>query len=270
MYKEYVPGGILKHYVQCYFTCETDTAVITNDKVFAAGFIEIMFNIGAEGPQKITNGGHVHQPPIQLWGQTVQPFTFTSSGKHTMFGIRFFPHTAAFFFGEAMEEFNDKMLDLTDIAGTTATLLHARLMEAKVLYSKIELVEDFLLARLSAFGSGSTKLQLMHSIMQDLSKNDFWANINTVAARYGMSSRYLQKLFLKHSGLSPGLFSKIARFQKSLQLVSQNNHPLTAIAHSCGYYDQSHFIKDFKYFTGTKPSVFLPENSTDLFVPLNN
>jgi AraC-like DNA-binding protein len=269
-YREYSPNNILKQYVQCYFICETHTAVITEDKVFATGFVEIMFNLGTDGPQKILNGGLVNDPLIQLWGQTIQPLTFESFGRHSMFGIRFFTHTAACFFDEPIEKFNDMVIDFADIAGKEARLLHLKLMEAESSDRKIELTEQFLLARLSLFGHKFEKLKLVTSIMHEMNRGDFFENINSVAARYGMSSRYLQKVFLMYSGLSPNLFSKISRFQKSLQLVAKNNLSLTAIAYHCGYYDQSHFIKDFKYFTGFPPSLFLPESSSDLFASLNS
>jgi AraC-like DNA-binding protein len=269
-YREFIPGNILKNYVQCYFTCETDTAVITEDKVFATGFVEIMFNLGTDGPQKLINEGLINEPAIQLWGQTIQPFTFASPGKHSMFGIRFFSHTAACFFNEPIEEFNDRVIDFYDIAGREAALLHSKLLDAETIDKKIELAEQFLLARLSRFGHRFAKLKLLNSIMQELKKDDFFENINSVAGRYGMSSRYLQKIFLNYSGLGPNLFSKITRFQKSLQLVTKNDLSFTEIAYKCGYYDQSHFIKDFKYFTGFTPSLFSPESSTDLFVTLNN
>jgi hypothetical protein len=129
-YKEFAPNGILKNYVQCYFICEADTAVITEDKVFATGFVEIMFNLGTDGPQKIVNGGLINEPRVQLWGQTIQPFTFASFGKHAMFGIRFFAHTAACFFDEPIAEFNDQVIDFYDVAGGEVGELHSRLMGA--------------------------------------------------------------------------------------------------------------------------------------------
>lgn len=52
-YTEYHPKGILKDFIQCYFVCETDIPVMTDDKVFATGAIEILFNLGADGPQQI-------------------------------------------------------------------------------------------------------------------------------------------------------------------------------------------------------------------------
>jgi AraC-like DNA-binding protein len=267
-YREFGPNSILKNYIQCYFVCETDIAISTEDQVFATGCIEIMFNLGTDGPQQIKNGDLINQPDIQLWGQTIRPCNFTSFGKHIMFGIRFFTHTAACFFNERVEEFNDQVIDFKDIGGKETALLHSKLLEAKSLERRIELVDIFLLQRLSV--NKFSRLGLLSSIMHDLSRDDFFENINTVASRYGISSRYLQKIFLNYSGLSPNLFSKIARFQKSLHLVAGKKLSLTTIAYQCGYFDQSHFIKDFKFFTGSTPSGFSPESSTDLFVTLNN
>ena len=267
-YREFAPNGFLKEYVQCYFVCETDTAVFTEDKVFATGCIEVMFNLGTGGPQQIKNGDLIDQPDIQLWGQTIQPFTFASFGKHYMLGIRFFPHTAAVFFDEQVEEFNDRVIDLTDIGGRETAILHSKLREARSLDQRIELLEAFLLKRLSLYRDKFSRLRLVNSIMQDLRNDDFFENINTVASRYGISSRYLQKIFLTYCGLTPNLFNKIARFQKSLHLVAGDDLSLTTIAYTCGYFDQSHFIKDFKFFTGSAPSRFSPESSTDLYVSL--
>ncbi|MEZ2334866.1 DUF6597 domain-containing transcriptional factor [Mucilaginibacter sp. RCC_168] len=269
-YREFSPNSFLKNYVQCYFVCETDTAVLTQDKVFATGFIEIMFNLGTDSPQQLINGDLITQPDVQLWGQTIQPFTFTSFGKHTMFGVRFFPHTAACFFNEPIEEFNDQVIDFKDIAGKEAVWLHSKLWEAKSIDRRIELIEKFLLQKLSLSRNKYTRLALVNSIMHDLNQDNFFENMNSVASRYGISSRYLQKIFLNYSGLTPNLFSKIARFQKSIHLVAGKDSSLTAIAHQCGYFDQSHFIKDFKFFTGSTPSQFSPESSSDFFVTLHN
>jgi AraC-like DNA-binding protein len=269
-YTEFYPGGILKDYVQCYFVCETDTAVFTRDKVYATGSIEIMFNLGSDGPQQIKNGDRVTQPDIQLWGQTIHPLSFTSFGSHAMLGIRFFTHTAACFFNERVEEFNDQVMDFKDIGGREVVTLHLKLREAVSLRQRIELIEEFLLRRLSVSEKKFSKLKLVNSIMTDLSQDGFLENINTVASRYGISSRYLQILFLNYSGLSPNLFTKIARFQKSLSLVAGRELSLTTIAYECGYFDQSHFIKDFKFFTGSAPSWFSSESSTDLYATLHN
>ena len=267
---EFSPGNRLKDYVQCYFICETDTALVTEDRVFASGCVEIMFNLGTDGPEQLVNCAASHEPAVQLWGQTIRPLIFTSFRKHTMLGVRFFPHTAACFFDEPISIFNDQILDFNEIAGTPARLLYDRLLCFNSIKERLELVEQFLLTRLLTFEHRFGRIKMVGSILKDIGQNDFLENINSFAARYGLSSRYLQKIFIAYSGLGPNLFSKIARFQKSLHLVTQKDVSLTTIAYQCGYFDQSHFIKDFKFFTGTAPSHFQPESSTDLFVPLMN
>ncbi|HVU93605.1 MAG TPA: helix-turn-helix domain-containing protein [Puia sp.] len=81
--------------------------------------------------------------------------------------------------------------------------------------------------------------------------------INAIATRHGITSRYLNKLIYQHTGLTPISFNKIRRFQFSLRLIARKDQPLTSIAYESGYFDQSHFIKEFKSFTGLTPSAYL-------------
>jgi AraC-like DNA-binding protein len=269
-YQEFPPHPALKNFVQCYFVCENDTEGISSDIVFATGHMEIMFNVGTEGMQQLTYAGITNQPDIQLWGQTIEPFSFVSCGKHSMFGIRFFTHTAACFFKDPVDQFNNLVMDFKDVAGSEAALLRSRLVESKTFKCRIELADQFLLQRLAPSPTTIDKLKLVKSIMVDVSREDFFENMNTVASRYGISARYLQKLFVQYAGISPKLYVKIARFQKSLQLVADKDLSLTNIAYECGYFDQAHFIKDFKFFTGSAPSRFSPESSTEFLTAYRN
>jgi AraC-like DNA-binding protein len=70
---------------------------------------------------------------------------------------------------------------------------------------------------------------------------------------YGLSERYLQKLFIDMVGISPSAYFSVYRFNKSLARILSTDHSLTAIGYDCGYYDQAHFIKEFKKFTGITP-----------------
>ena len=106
--------------------------------------------------------------------------------------------------------------------------------------------------------------------MNEIRQDDFFDNIENVASRYGITSRYLQKLFLQYTGLTPKLYSKINRFQNSLRLVTKKEISLTSIAYDCGYFDQSHFIREFKSFTGFTPSAYALENSPVTLAFANN
>ena len=147
--------------------------------------------------------------------------------------------------------------------------MHSRLLDTKSLIDRIHLIEKFLLDKLTHSEKKIKRIDLIKDVMSELTKDDFFDNINNVAARYGITSRYLQKLFAQHTGLTPKLYSKINRFQNSLVLVAQKNTPLTSIAYECGYFDQSHFIREFKSFTGQTPSSFTAEDSSAVLASPN-
>jgi AraC-like DNA-binding protein len=270
-YREIIPGQFLKQYVKCYYIYESDSAVAFDDTVFPSGCMEIIFNLGSGIWQTAVDDTFVTTPPVELWGQIVKPLPVRSIGKNTMLGIRFYPHAAAFFIDEQVGQFNNQVVDLKDIFGKEVRELHAHLAGNNAWNKRIELLEEFLLNQLSASGKKLNKLSIVNDIMNEIGREDFYDNITGIASRYGITSRYLQKLFLQYTGLTPKLYTKINRFQNSLKLVSKKDRSLTSIAYDCGYFDQSHFIREFKSFTGYTPSGYSQENApcTDCFYKAN-
>jgi AraC-like DNA-binding protein len=246
-YQEIIPDSRLKQYVKCYYSYESDSATAFEDTVFPSGCMEVIFNLGSGHWE--TSAGTT--PPIELWGQITQPLPIRSIGKNTMLGIRFLPHGAARFLNEKADSFNNQVVDYRDVAGKEVAGLHQRLLEAKTQQQQIALIETFLLQQKE---KPTAKLAIVDDVMQELRRQDVIDNIENIASRYGISARYLQKIFLQYTGLTPKLYSKIHRFQHSLRLVTKKESPLTAIAYDCGYFDQSHFIREFKSFTGFTPS----------------
>ena len=177
-YQEYKPKGILKDFIQCYFTCETETDVLSEDKVFASGSIEIMFNLGATRKQFSINGNLSTEPGIQLWGQVLKPVAIKSFGKHSIFGIRFFAHTAICFFNEAIEQFNDAVFNLEDVIGNKVNEVHSKLLEADTITRKIEVTEHFLNERLLLFYKKINKLHLVSNVMHELLQDECKINMN--------------------------------------------------------------------------------------------
>ena len=83
-------------------------------------------------------------------------------------------------------------------------------------------------------------------------------DIQRLSLNYGLSERYIQKLFESVVGLTPRTFFNTHRFNRSLELVRSSDLHLTSIAYDCGYYDQAHFIREFRKFTGITPSEARP------------
>ena len=260
-YQEITPDSRLTPYVKCFYHYESDSAAAFEDTVFPSGCMEIIFNLGAGHWQTAAGDSYRTTPPVELWGQITQPLPIRSVGKNVMLGIRFLPHGAAFFLNEKADGFNNQVVDYRDVAGKPVATLYQQLLEAKTQPGRITLIETFLLNTLGRSGKKADKGAIVHDVMRELRRQDFFENIETIASRYGISSRYLQKLFLQYTGLTPKLYSKIHRFQHSLRLVTKKESPLTSIAYDCGYFDQSHFIREFKSFTGLTPGGYSLETS---------
>ena len=269
-YQEIIPGERLKPYVKCYYIFESVTNVELEDTVFPGGNMEIIFNLG-EGIWKSAVNEVFHTTPqVELWGQITQPLAIKSLGKNMMLGIKFFSHSAAYFLNEEVWEFNDQISDLSSLLGAPVRILHSKLMETPQLDRRIELLESFLLSRLSIKERRSDKITMIGQVMKEMQHNSFSDNIEATASRYNITPRYLRKLFLQYTGVTPKLYNKINRFQLSLRLITKNEVSLTSIAYDCGYFDQSHFIRDFKSFTGITPSAYSPESYPVSLIITNN
>lgn len=256
-FRHFFPSDILKSYIRHYYIFESDTDIEFEDIVFPSGDMEIIFNLGEGIWESSVNNRFLKNPPIELWGQITKPLVIKSKGKHTMLGIKFFPHTAAYFLKDEIGMFNNQVSDLYDIIGKPIKTLHDQLLEATDLDKRIALLEKFLLKNLIDNEKKSFKIDKVASILTNIKKDPTENNISNVASKHGISTRYLHKLIFQHTGLSPTALNKISRFQISLKLLAKNDQPFTSIAYHCGYFDQSHFIRDFKSFTGLTPSAYL-------------
>jgi AraC-like DNA-binding protein len=90
-------------------------------------------------------------------------------------------------------------------------------------------------------------------------------SIAAVTDRTGFSARRFIDLFEREVGLTPKLFCRVRRFQKVLQTIQSGCAiDWAGIALNCGYYDQAHFIHDFRAFSGINPSTYLAAHTPHL------
>ena len=260
-YYEIKPGQLLQQYVKCYYVYESSSQVTFEDTVFPSGCMELIFNLGTGNWQTQPGETFVTHASIELWGQLNRPLPVRSIGRNTMLGIRFYPHAAASILPDKASLFNNQVIDYRDIANPSINTLQAQLQETSNWNKRIALLEKYLLQQLQQAGKRLGKVDVLKDLMYELRHQDVYDTMETIATRYGISARYMQQLFLQYTGLTPKLYSQINRFQHSLRLVTNRNTSLTDIAYECGYADQSHFIKEFKAFTGTTPSGYSINNS---------
>jgi AraC-like DNA-binding protein len=79
----------------------------------------------------------------------------------------------------------------------------------------------------------------------------------SVCKELGIGERYLQRLFQNYIGVSPKFFARIVRFSYIFQLIKDESPTWADVVYEAGYYDQSHFIRNFKAFTGEDPGKYI-------------
>ena len=252
-FTHFAPSELLKPYIRHYYLFQSEAGAAFADTVFPSGDMEMIFNLG-EGVWSANGGSN---PVMELWGQITRPLPIYSTGRHTMLGVKFFPHSAAYFLDEEIGELNDRVTDLGDVLGKPVRQLYMQLQGAEDTTRRIALLEAFLLEKLRRAEKRAFRLDKVGHILKTMARDPAEVKINAIATQHGITSRYLNKLIYRHTGLTPISFSKIRRFQFSLKLIAKKDQPLTSIAYESGYFDQSHFIKEFKSFTGLTPSAYL-------------
>ncbi|MCM1506320.1 MAG: helix-turn-helix domain-containing protein [Ruminococcus flavefaciens] len=91
--------------------------------------------------------------------------------------------------------------------------------------------------------------------------------IEKIALETGYTERYIDKLFHNETGLSPKKFAEIVRFQNAVSALNEPlGHTLTEIAVNLEYFDQSHFVRDFKKYTGLTPKRYRTHLQEDNFI----
>ncbi|HEY9259849.1 helix-turn-helix domain-containing protein [Chitinophaga sp.] len=250
---QFIPSHILKPYVQRYWVFSTDQDM-TNQTFFPSGFIDFAVNISNGSASTIINGRPIDMPKVEVLGQLTKPTRLSVTKGTEVLIARIFPYANALFFPNPIAEFTNDSVDLEGVLGKESSEFYDKLIHAGTLEQKVRELDQFLIQRLRKSKKLDNKVTLLERICGHIEAEGELFNMKFLADKYGFSERYIQQLFLDHVGLTPRSFFHIQRFNRSLELVHTAEVSLTAIAYDCGYFDQAHFIKEFKKFTGLTPS----------------
>lgn len=169
-----------------------------------------------------------------------------------IFGAYLYPYSIPAFFKVPATELSNQMPDLITLLGRDGAVLEERIMTASNNCERVIIISEFLEKRLEQNQSHHAVVSSIEFIIQ--SKGSI--RVEEVADRYFVSARQFERKFKEYSGLTPKLFSRIVRFHTACQHFGKTKKSLTDIAYECGYYDQSHFIHDFREFSGYHPKLY--------------
>jgi AraC-like DNA-binding protein len=173
--------------------------------------------------------------------------------SHRVLLAIFTPVGAYSFLRSPLNDLAGSTVDLADLVGRPDELLRLteRLNITVNHHQRIGLVEQFLLARVQ----GSSPDPWMTAAVAWLEGDTTSKRIDDLARSIGLSQSALERRFRRVIGVSPKKFYPLARLKRVVRLQA-TGADLTTVAHASGYFDQSHFIKEFRQMTGSAPSAF--------------
>lgn len=183
-------------------------------------------------------------------------FTVFKNNKNTGTVLVYFKEgAAAAFFKQPIHELFKESLSLDHfLLRSELMITEEKLQEADNPKKKIKVVEEFLLSQLRDQPTDSLVLAALALIH----KSKGTIRIKELTAQLHTSQSPLEKRFRQVVGTSPKKFASIVRLKHTIQQY-ESGQSLTQLAYEAGFYDQAHFIKEFKHFTGDTPESFFRE-----------
>ena len=189
---------------------------------------------------------------IFLVGIQSNPTTIASTATDTgTIGVELTPKGLYHLFKLSMHEITNRMVSFEEVFGPPGARLQTMVGDAEDPQQKIVLLQTALTHLLQ---QNDKEYALLDHTLDLLAQTHGMMPVQELAAHIGYTRRYLDRLFQEHVGVSPKSLASILRFQEVYQGWMQHKSPTFFSNHwPAYYYDQSHFIKEFKRFTGFTP-----------------
>ena len=255
-FKFYKPKPPLSKFVDSFWLYEGHEPEHKTGRILPTGTLELVINLrqnelrfyDAERPENCS----------LLSGAVVSGASgrgFTPAEEAFIIGVHFKPGGAFPFLGLPAGDLADTHVDLETLWGPSAGRLRERMCEARTSAERFQLLQEALLGRLR---HGVEQHYAVSAALEMFGKNQAGPRVREAAKYLGLSQRRFIQVFKAEVGIRPKLFSRIQRFQQTRTFIQHNPSINWAdLAVDLGYFDQSHFIREFLEFSGLTPADYL-------------
>ena len=258
-YHEFAPDSALAPWVKCFWLMENLPGAGDGpmDAVVPDGCPEIIVHYGDRFVEEV-GGRRRGQPGAIVAGQLPRPLLLRPTGRIGMVAARFRPDGVFALFGLPMHELVDRRVPLDAIRGD-APALQGRIAEASSDRERVAHLAAFLKRQLARRHRVDLDPLIQHNVQAIIASGGS-ISLDELAVRAGVTARQLERRFQVCVGVSPKFLCRIIRFRRVFDRL-RDQTPWPMIALRCGFFDQSHLIRDFKQFAGQSPTAFLASQS---------
>lgn len=273
IFKTYLPVYPLNDFVDNFFYYEGFNPEHNVDRFLPDGNTEIVIDL-TENPKYIYDNETLKeiQACHNVWvsGVRTEYITIPSGKESRMLVITFKKGRAYPFYPLPVNELTDYVVDADLIFGNTIIQLREKLLSADSIDQMFLLVQDFLLQVADQSLISTVPSKCIDFAITSIVQNPGIVQLNDLSNRIGYSQKHFIDLFKKHVGVSPKTYIRIIRFQQAIMEIERKTiNNWSHIALESGFYDQAHFINDFKIFSGFTPNEYLTMKTDQLnYVPV--
>jgi AraC-like DNA-binding protein len=257
LYREHAPHPALSAHIKCYWTLALPASAPGADgqEVLTEG-LELSFNLAdpivvASDPRRPATARRTY-----LCGPMTRPTLMRPTGRVEILGVCFRPGGAHPFVRAPARELLDRQIEIEDLWGSRGAGIAERIRGGcRTTEERISFLERHFLSRLDdGRRRGDAALA---AALQLIDERHGQVRVDRLARAVGVSSRQLERGFQERVGMSPRQLCRSLRFKSLFKRVAASpGDPWASIALACGYCDQSHMIRDFKYYTGASPGAY--------------
>ncbi|WP_267739658.1 helix-turn-helix domain-containing protein [Myroides injenensis] len=252
---KFLPKVIVRDYVKYFWVLEKDSIdkEILDFKILPDGVPSIIF---IDHLQEKIQCDYDLCSHLYVYGQYNKFTNQKIKGSFRIIGVYLQPMALKALFNIDASELYNCSLPLEDLVSKDILEL---LINTNTTKDKITILSDFIESLILKTNYSTLRINfIINSFEQGKSLQEIQNDMK-------ISERSLERFMKIHIGLTPKMFSRIIRFQKSLDNLRVGNKiSLTEIAYDNEYYDQAHFNKDFKFFVGYTPSAYLKASDEQL------
>jgi AraC-like DNA-binding protein len=249
-YHEYTPHQLLEDTVKCFWIHEGTYPSESKQDITPDGCVELIFNFGS--PYRLlTTDPPTALPPAIIVGFQNKTLPILLHGTVQVVAARLFAWGAMAVLQDNVDTLTNEVTALSANWDALIKSLKSRIALGQY-EQAAKALEEFLLQRAIL---RKYDLQLIQSAARMLHHTRGECRIADLADYCQVSVRQLERGFRRVIGTSPKVFARTVRFEQAQRrLMFDPDADLTQLAQECGYFDQAHFIKDFKEFAGKTPS----------------
>jgi AraC-like DNA-binding protein len=231
------------------------SAVDYRSRALPRGAVTVIFDVGQRQRLDIyAADGHsrLSVPPAFITGPHTASYVSDITAEEPVMAVHFRPGGAFPFFGIPLSDLENAYIGVDQVWGRDGHELHERLIEASSVAARFTILEEFLLSRRGLFVDRHPGVAAAMAAIED-NPSMRMADIRDLV---GISTKRLIASFRAEVGLSPKTYARIRRFQAALRILSAGTVGGGRIAADVGYFDQAHFVREFRSFTAMTPTQY--------------